>query len=177
MLSFLYGPTLTSIHDYWKNHNLTFSLKTYQKYAFFSPIIVLLRQLFRPTYLSATSLPTLYHFITWQCPPVLLHVHSRTHCNSLLFPVASPRLSAVTRVFSDEVSPLSSPIRYVFLGLTSQDMSWPGNVKADYSVNELIGTNQTTLLQMLQVYLFSHLVTCIYWLTSVYLDAMENRKN
>ena len=23
MLSFLYGPTLTSIHDYWKNHNLT----------------------------------------------------------------------------------------------------------------------------------------------------------
>ena len=23
MLSFLYSPTLTSIHDYWKNHNLT----------------------------------------------------------------------------------------------------------------------------------------------------------
>ena len=23
MLSFLYGPTLTSIHDYWKNHSLT----------------------------------------------------------------------------------------------------------------------------------------------------------
>ena len=22
-LSFLYGPTLTSIHDYWKNHSLT----------------------------------------------------------------------------------------------------------------------------------------------------------
>ena len=23
MLSFLYSPTLTSIHDYWKNHSLT----------------------------------------------------------------------------------------------------------------------------------------------------------
>ena len=24
-LSFLYGPTLTSIHDYWKNHNFDYT--------------------------------------------------------------------------------------------------------------------------------------------------------
>ena len=28
MLSFLYGPTLTSIHDYWKNHNFRLPIKT-----------------------------------------------------------------------------------------------------------------------------------------------------
>ena len=32
VLSFLYSPTLTSIHDYWKNHSLTRSKLWYPKY-------------------------------------------------------------------------------------------------------------------------------------------------
>ena len=40
MLSFLYGPTLTSIHDYWKNHSLDY-VAFFGKGFFFTGVIKL----------------------------------------------------------------------------------------------------------------------------------------
>ena len=60
-LSFLYGPTLTSIHDYWKNHSLT-------RWIFIGKVMSLFFN--KPSRLVITFLPRSKHLlISWLQSP------------------------------------------------------------------------------------------------------------
>ena len=61
MLSFLYSPTLTCIHDYWKNHSLDYGLTFVDKV-----MSLLFNMLSR---LLMTFLPSKHLLISWLQSP------------------------------------------------------------------------------------------------------------
>ena len=74
-LSFLYSPTLTSIHDYWKNHSLS-------RQTFVGQVMSLLLNML--SRLVITFLPRSMHLlISWlQSPPaVILEPHQNKVCH------------------------------------------------------------------------------------------------
>ena len=85
MLSFLYGPTLTSIHDYWKNHSLT-------RQTFVGKVISLLLNMLFMSRLVIVFLPRSKRLlISWlQSPPAVIFKPKRI--KSVIVSIVSPSI-------------------------------------------------------------------------------------